>query len=62
QIISASSRPGDLVADFFMGSGSTVKAAMALGRRATGVELDTGRFEQTAQEIRDVFSGSGLQK
>ncbi|EEV6373172.1 site-specific DNA-methyltransferase, partial [Escherichia coli] len=60
--ISASSRPGDLVADFFMGSGSTVKAAMALGRRATGVELDTGRFEQTAQEIRDVFSGSGLQK
>ncbi|EFJ9406290.1 site-specific DNA-methyltransferase, partial [Escherichia coli] len=54
--------PGDLVADFFMGSGSTVKAAMALGRRATGVELDTGRFEQTAQEIRDVFSGSGLQK
>ncbi|MFP1497616.1 DNA methyltransferase [Escherichia coli] len=28
--ISASSRPGDLVADFFMGSGSTVKAAMAL--------------------------------
>ncbi|EES5792583.1 DNA methylase, partial [Escherichia coli] len=24
---------------------------MALGRRATGVELDTGRFEQTAQEI-----------
>ncbi|EJR8350210.1 site-specific DNA-methyltransferase, partial [Escherichia coli] len=61
-IISASSRPGDLVADFFMGSGSTVKAAMALGRRATGVELDTGRFEQTAQEIRDVFSGSGLQK
>ncbi|HFP1014322.1 TPA: DNA methyltransferase, partial [Escherichia coli] len=62
QIISASSRPGDLVADFFMGSGSTVKAALALGRRATGVELDTGRFEQTAQEIRDVFSGSGLQK
>ncbi len=54
--------PGDLVADFFMGSGSTVKAAMALGRRATGVELETERFEQTAQEIRDVFSGSGLQK
>ncbi|MGQ0453291.1 DNA methyltransferase, partial [Bacillus sp. SS-TM] len=31
QIISASSRQGDLVADFFMGSGSTIKAAMALG-------------------------------
>ena len=31
QMITASSRPGDLVADFFMGSGSTVKAANALG-------------------------------
>ncbi|EEY9853148.1 site-specific DNA-methyltransferase [Escherichia coli] len=37
QIINASSRPGDLVADFFMGFGSTIKAAMALGRRALGV-------------------------
>ncbi|MDI4338492.1 site-specific DNA-methyltransferase, partial [Escherichia coli] len=51
QIINASSRPGDLVADFFMGSGSTIKAAMALGRRALGVELETERFNQTIQEI-----------
>ncbi|MXC48430.1 site-specific DNA-methyltransferase, partial [Escherichia coli] len=46
QIIEASSRPGDLVADFFMGSGSTIKAAMALGRRALGVELESERFNQ----------------
>ncbi|MEB7742713.1 site-specific DNA-methyltransferase, partial [Escherichia coli] len=52
QIISASSRPGDLVADFFMGSGSTIKAAMALGRRALGVELESERFSQTVREIR----------
>lgn len=52
-IIEASSRPGDVVADFFMGSGSTIKAAIALGRRATGVELEVGRFNQTAQEIRE---------
>lgn len=51
QIIEASSRPGDLVADFFMGSGSTIKAAMALGRRVIGVELETERFEQTVDEI-----------
>ncbi|EPR9727742.1 DNA methyltransferase [Escherichia coli] len=55
QIISASSRPGDLVADFFMGSGSTVKAALALGRRAIGVELETGRFEQTVREVQDLI-------
>ncbi|HHZ0334914.1 TPA: site-specific DNA-methyltransferase, partial [Escherichia coli] len=59
QIISASSRPGDLVADFFMGSGSTVKAAMVLGRRATGVELETERFEQTVREVQDLASQNG---
>lgn len=34
QIINASSKPGDVVADFFMGSGSTVKIALELGRQA----------------------------
>lgn len=57
QIIEASSRPGDLVADFFMGSGSTIKAAMALGRRAIGVEFETERFEQTVGEISAMCKG-----
>lgn len=52
QIINASSRPGDVVADFFMGSGSTVKAAFELGRQAIGVELEEDRFNQTMEEIR----------
>lgn len=52
QIITASSRPGDVVADFFMGSGSTIKEALKAGRRAIGVELETERFNQTSQEIR----------
>ena len=54
QIINASSRPGDLVADFFMGSGSTIKAAMSLGRRALGVELESERFVQTTNEVKAV--------
>lgn len=57
QIIEASSRPGDLVADFFMGSGSTVKAALSLGRRAVGVELETERFELTVGEISVMHNG-----
>lgn len=51
QIISASSRPGDVVADYFMGSGSTIKAAIALGRRSIGVELEEERFTQTVSEV-----------
>lgn len=54
QIITASSKPGDIVADFFMGSGSTVKAAMALGRRAIGVELEPERFLQTVSELEQI--------
>ncbi|WJV61377.1 site-specific DNA-methyltransferase [Pectobacteriaceae bacterium C52] len=50
-IIAASSRPGDVVADFFMGSGATIKAALALGRNVIGVELETERFNQTEKEI-----------
>lgn len=54
QIINASSRPGDVVADFFMGSGSTVKAAIELGRQAIGVELEEERFNQTVSEVRQL--------
>lgn len=50
-IIRSSSREGDLVADFFMGSGATLKSALKLNRRVLGVELEKERFEQTTLEI-----------
>ncbi|MFZ1875009.1 MAG: site-specific DNA-methyltransferase [Chania sp.] len=50
-IITASSRPGDVVADFFMGSGSTIKEAIKLGRIGIGVEIEKERFDQTVREI-----------
>lgn len=50
-IIRTSSRPGDVVGDFFMGSGATGKAAWRLGRRFVGVELEAPRFAQTCQEF-----------
>lgn len=39
-LIEAFSRPGDTVLDSFAGSGSTLAAAAALGRRYIGIELD----------------------
>jgi len=37
-IITASSRPGDVVLDSFLGSGVTIERAVALGRRGIGIE------------------------
>jgi len=42
RIIKASSNPGDLVADFFCGSGTTIAVAEKLGRKWIGSDL--GRF------------------
>lgn len=53
-IIMASSRPGAIVADFFMGSGQTGKQALALGRDFIGVELEAPRFNQTKAEIEEI--------
>lgn len=55
-IIRSSSRPGDVVADFFMGSGATLKAAIKLGRVGIGVELEEERFNQTVEEIRSLLT------
>jgi adenine-specific DNA-methyltransferase len=42
RIISASSNPGDLVADFFVGSGTTLAVAEKMGRKWIGSDL--GKF------------------
>ncbi|AFJ47163.1 C-terminal part of DNA methylase [Shimwellia blattae DSM 4481 = NBRC 105725] len=54
EMINASSKPGDVVADFFMGSGSTMKMAIAAGRRGIGIEMETARFNQTVDEIKEI--------
>lgn len=41
KLILSSSRPGDLVLDPFLGSGTTSVVAKKLGRRYVGIELDT---------------------
>jgi site-specific DNA-methyltransferase (adenine-specific) len=50
-IISASSRPGDVVLDCFMGSGSTGVACRELGREFIGIELDAEYFRKASDRI-----------
>lgn len=47
------SRPGDLVVDPCMGAGTTLVAAVELGRRAIGCEPDAGRYEIAAKRLRE---------
>lgn len=51
-MINAASRPGNVVADFFMGSGVVIKQSELLGRKSIGVELDEDRFNQTLSEVK----------
>jgi site-specific DNA-methyltransferase (adenine-specific) len=50
-IITASSRPDAVVLDAFMGSGSTGKAALALGRSFIGIELDPTWIAKVTTEL-----------
>jgi site-specific DNA-methyltransferase (adenine-specific) len=45
------SLPGQLVVDPFMGSGSTGVAAVALGRRFIGIELDPTHFDTACRRV-----------
>lgn len=47
-----SSDPGDLVLDPFMGSGTTLEAALQLGRRAVGIELDPVHFATAVERLQ----------
>lgn len=54
-LIQTYTKPGDLVLDFTMGSGSTGEAALLEGRRFLGVEKDPHYFEVAKERIRHVL-------
>lgn len=53
-IIAASSRPGAVVFDPFMGSGVTGEAALKHGRNFIGIEADPGYFASASKRISAV--------
>ena len=54
RIIKASSNPGDLIFDCFMGSGTTQTVAMKLGRRFIGADINLASIQTTTKRLLSV--------
>lgn len=56
KVIKASSNPGDIVFDCFMGSGTTQAVAMRLGRRFIGADINLGSLQTTTKRLLTLAS------
>lgn len=54
RIIEASSNEGDIVADFFMGSGTTGEVAVELGRRFIGCDIGDRACKISKERIEKI--------
>ena len=54
RIIRVASEPGDMVADFFLGGGTTAVVAKKLGRRFTGCDISEKACEVTVRKLEDI--------
>ena len=59
RIINTSTRPGDLVLDCFMGSGTTVAVAQKLGRRWIGCDVGYGAVQTTRRRLQRLVQEAG---
>lgn len=57
RVINISTRPGDLVLDSFLGSGTTAAVAHKMGRRWIGVELGDHAYTHCAIRMKKVVEG-----
>lgn len=60
RIILASSNPSDIVADFFVGSGTTLAVAEKLGRRWIGSDLSKFAIQVTRKRLLDIYNSKDL--
>jgi hypothetical protein len=56
RVIKASSNPGDLVFDCFMGSGTTQAVALKLGRRFLGADINLGAVHTTTKRLLSIMN------
>ncbi|MCD6569480.1 MAG: site-specific DNA-methyltransferase [Deltaproteobacteria bacterium] len=60
RIILASSNEGDIIADFFCGSGTTLASAEKLGRRWIGSDLSKFAIQVTRKRLLDIHNSKEL--
>ena len=60
RVIKASSNEGDIVADFFCGSGTTLAVAEKLGRRWIGSDLSKYAIQVTRKRLLDINNSKDL--
>jgi site-specific DNA-methyltransferase (adenine-specific)/adenine-specific DNA-methyltransferase len=56
RIIQASSNEGDLVGDFFLGSGTTCAVAQKLGRRWIGCDINIGSIQTSTKRLNQIIT------
>lgn len=56
RVIRATTNPGDLVLDCFLGSGTTVAVAQRLGRRWIGCDINKGAIQTTSKRLQRVIA------
>jgi adenine-specific DNA-methyltransferase len=59
-LLEAFSKPGDVVLDPFAGSGSSLVAAKALGRRFIGIELDPVHHRTASMRLQSRFTSGNV--
>jgi DNA modification methylase len=55
RLIEAHSNPGDLIADCFIGSGTTAAVAQKLGRRWIGCDINKGAIQTTSKRLQAII-------
>jgi len=60
RVILSASNPGDIVADFFCGSGTTLAVAEKLGRRWIGCDLSKFAIRITRKRLLDIHNSKDL--
>jgi len=61
RVINASSNPGDIVLDCFIGSGTTAAVAQKLGRRWIGCDINKGAIQTASKRLQGIITAQSTQ-